>query len=141
MAHPPNIPLVPQTNEQNFPRHDPKATWGHSGHGWPRMLCREFLPEDVDLWLNSHVQSDKSYHIRCPRPRRVLTTGKVVPGERVPIKVVQELVDAGYADTIGDDLLCQDAKTYPKLVAYLASIGIEVADVVNVAEAEPPSSL
>jgi hypothetical protein len=145
MAHPPNIPLVPSTNEQNFPRHDPRATWGRSGHAWPKVLNREFLPEDVEPWRRANAKYDQRavppefFEARCPRPRKVLVSGKVLPGERVPIKVVQELVDAGYADTVGDDLICKDPKVYSELVAYLASLGIAVADVDSSIEA--PASL
>ena len=59
MAHPPNIPLTPQTDERNFPRHDPAAPIGRSGHPYPKQLTREFLPEDVEPWRAKNVRYDR----------------------------------------------------------------------------------
>lgn len=114
MPHPPNLPQTAQTDERNFPRHDPKAPYGQSGHPYPKMLHREFMPEDVEPWQAANVRQDKFsgpyYDSRHPRPRRVLPNGKVIPGDPTEVKATQDLIDAGYAQSLGEPVICRSAK-------------------------------
>jgi hypothetical protein len=102
MGHPPQIPLTPQTNELNFPRHDPKAAPGHSGHPYPKMLTRPFTKEDREVWLQRNMQTDPTtrqhyYNERVPKL-----------GDPIPLTATQELVDAGLANRVGEDVIADD---------------------------------
>jgi len=103
MPHPPQIPLTPQTNEANFPRHNPLAPPGHSGHPYPKMLTRPFTKDDRDIWLERNVRVDMNTNKRYYDDR--------VPkiGDPVPIVATQDLVDAGLAQFVGDPVVVQDA--------------------------------
>ncbi len=129
MAHPPNIPLTPQTDERNFPVWDAKAGFGRSGHPYPKMLTREFMPEDVESWQQANRRYDKQngefWETRCPRSRKVLPNGKVIPGDPVPIKSNQDLLDAGFADTIGQDVICKTEKEEAEIRLLLGLPTIE----------------
>ncbi len=99
MPHPPNIPLTRQTDDRNFPVHDPGAPWGQSGHPYPKCINREFTEEDIEPWKRQHVQYDAGtraeyFNARRPQPQRVLSSGKTVPGQLVPVLVTQEMIDA-----------------------------------------------
>ena len=117
MGHPSNIPLTPQTDERSFPAWDAKATYGRSGHPYPKMLSREFMPEDVEPWQQANKRHDKLngdyWENRCPKARKVLANGKVVPGDLVPLLSNQDMVDAGiyrYGWSAGDLPGCQGGR-------------------------------
>jgi len=103
MPHPPQVPLTPQTNEANFPRHNTLAPPGQSGHGYPKMLTRPFTKDDRDIWLDRNVRIDMNTNKRYYDDR--------VPkiGDPVPIVATQDLVDAGLAQLVGDPVVVQDA--------------------------------
>jgi hypothetical protein len=125
MPHPPNIPLTRQTDDRNFPQHDPEAPWGQSGHPYPKRINREFMPEDVEPWRERHVQFDtasqkKYYNERCPQPRRVLTSGKIIPGQMVPVIVTQEMIDyLQLTQNVGDELEVKSAEEEVKAKGFL----------------------
>ena len=103
MPHPPQIPLTPQTNEANFPRHSTQAPPGQSGHPYPKMLTRQFTKDDRDAWLERNVRVDMNTNKRYYDDR--------VPkiGDPVPIVATQDLVDAGLAQLVGDPVVVDDA--------------------------------
>ena len=129
MGHPSNIPLTPQTDERSFPTWDAKATYGRSGHPYPKMLSREFMPEDVEPWQQANKRHDKVngdyWENRCPKARKVLANGKVVPGDLVPLLSNQDMVDAGYTDTVGLPVTCRDAKEEEEIRKILGLPSIE----------------
>jgi len=104
MPHPPQIPLTPQTNEANFPRHNALAPPGQSGHPYPKMLTRQFTKDDRDIWLERNVRVDMNTNKRYYDDR--------VPkiGDPVPIVATQDLVDAGLAQLVGDPVVVNDAE-------------------------------
>jgi hypothetical protein len=104
MPHPPQIPLTPQTSEANFPRHNPLAPPGQSGHDYPKMLTRPFTKDDRDIWLERNVRVDMNTNKRYYDDR--------VPkiGDPVPIVATQDLVDAGLAQLVGDPVVVNDAE-------------------------------
>jgi len=104
MPHPPQIPLTPQTNVANFPRHNPLAPPGQSGHGYPKMLTRLFTKDDRDIWLERNVRIDMNTNKRYYDDR--------VPkiGHPVPMIATQDLVDAGLAQLVGDPVVVNDAE-------------------------------
>lgn len=96
--HPANIPQTPQTDERNFPRWEPKAAPGRSGHGYPKMLTRQFTKDDREPWREQHKRFDsvrgEYWEERCPKV-----------GDDVPVVATIELVDAGYANVIGEAVI------------------------------------
>ena len=110
MGHPPNIPLMPSTNELNFPRWAVDAPPGKSGHPYPHMLTREFLPEHKEAWVEEHKQYDEQknkyfWSERCPRARVVRKNGMIIPGDQVPILSNQDLVDQGFAVRLNEPVV------------------------------------
>lgn len=103
MPHPPQIPLTPQTNELNFPRWDKDAPPGHSGNQYPKMLTRLFTKEDREVWLQRNERVDVNSRQRYYEER--------VPklGDPVPVVATQDLVDAGLARRVGEDVIVDDA--------------------------------
>jgi hypothetical protein len=134
MAHPPNVPLTPQTNEMNFPRHNPNAPAGQSGHPYPRALNREFMQEDIESWLETHKQYEPTarqpvwYQERCPKARRVLKSGKIIPGEMVPVLADQEMVDEGLAEVVGEEVKCLTQTDYVKAKRIAAQRYADLAE-------------
>ncbi len=130
MPHPPNIPLTRQTDDRNFPQHDPGAPWGQSGHPYPKRINREFMPEDVEPWKKRHVQFDAQtrteyYNERCPQPQRVLSSGKIVQGQLVPVIVTQEMIDElRLTQNVGEELVVVSAEEEQKAKKFL---GQEIA--------------
>lgn len=93
----PNIPLTPQTNPGAYPQWDPKAPPGRSGHPWPKMLTRTFTVADREEWQAKHRKFEggqPTYTEKCPRV-----------GSLVPVTATQEIVDRGWADFIGQDVI------------------------------------
>ncbi len=125
MPHPPNIPHTRQTDDRNFPQHDPAAPWGQSGHPYPKRINREFMPEDVEPWKKSHVQYDAQsraeyYYDRCPQPQRVLSSGKIVKGQLVPVIVTQEMIDyLQLTQNVGEELVVNNAEEEAKARGFL----------------------
>ncbi len=133
MPHPPNIPLTRQTDDRNFPQHDPGAPWGQSGHPYPKRINREFMPEDVEPWKKSHVQYDAQsrmeyFYDRCPQPQRVLSSGKVVKGQLVPVIVTQEMIDyLQLTQNVGEELVVNSAEEEAKAKGFLGQEEEEIA--------------
>ena len=96
--HPPQIPLTPQTDERNFPRWENRAPPGRSGHAYPKMLTRKFTKEDREEWREKHKRQDTNgrdyWEERCPKV-----------GDPVPMAVTIELIDEGYGNVIGEDIV------------------------------------
>ncbi len=132
MPHPPNIPLTRQTDDRNFPQHDPAAPWGQSGHAYPKRMNREFMPEDVEPWKKQHVQYDAQsrseyYYDRCPQPQRVMTSGKVVKGQLVPVIVTQEMIDClQLTQSVGEELVVNNAEEETKARGFLGQVEEEI---------------
>ena len=102
MPHPAQILLTPMTDERNFPRHDPNAPPGHSGHPWPKMLTRHFTEEDQEAWLKKNKKIDiatrQEYY-----DEKVPSVGAIVP-----LIATAKLVALGLAKTAGDIVVVQD---------------------------------
>jgi hypothetical protein len=121
-THPPQIPLTPQTNEQMFPRHDPAAPPGFSGHAYPKMLVKECTEADQDEWLDKHRQIDQNTRLeffadRVPRIATVVkrkvkgaVTSLIVPGDTIPVLATQELVEAGFARVVGEPVVADNGE-------------------------------
>lgn len=113
MAHPPQIPLTPQTNEANFPRWASDAPPGQSGSAFPKMLLRPFTKEDREVWRERNRKIDQNtrqefYEERCPKV-----------GDMVPVLATEEVVDAGFAARIGEELIARDAGQMQALLLVL----------------------
>ncbi len=125
MPHPPNIPLTRQTDERNFPQHDPEAPWGQSGHPYPKRINREFTEDDIEPWKKKHVQYDAGtrteyFNERRPQARRVLASGKIIPGQWVPVIVTQEMIDyLQLKQNVGDELEVSNAEELAKVRGFL----------------------
>lgn len=104
MGHPPQIPLTPQTDERNFPRHQYNAPVGQSGCIYPKMLTRLFTKDEVKPWEEKHVQYDKTTREQFFIERRP----KV--GDPVPVLATQELVNEGLVPLAGEPVICRDAE-------------------------------
>lgn len=134
-THPPQIPLTPQTNEAMFPRHDPAAPPGFSGHAYPKMLVKECKEEDRALWLEKNRQIDQptrqEFYIDRPPKVGVMVKRKVkgalisvyVPGDPIPITATEELVDSGFARVIGEPVIAGNAEDEEMIYEIL---GIEM---------------
>jgi hypothetical protein len=97
--HNSSIPMTPQTDPRNFPQWDAKAPPGQSGHKYPKMLTRPFTVADRDEWLVKNRRIDRNtreeyYEERVPRI-----------GIEYPVSATQEVVDAGFADRVGEAVI------------------------------------
>lgn len=101
MPHPPQIPLTPQTDERNFPRWDSKAPPGHSGHPYPKMINRIVTRELADE-VRAKTQRQGS-----PHEAPYWDEPRLRVGAQTPITATQEMVDAGFADHIGQEIVVQ----------------------------------
>lgn len=127
MGHPKQIPLTPTTDPDSFPKWEENAPPGRSGHPYPKMLTREFLESDVEEWRRNNVKTDdpsgKPYFIeRIPRLRgKKRIKGKIidVPGDSIPILASDELVEAGYANLVGEPVIVRSAEEEVKVRAML----------------------
>lgn len=104
MGHGPQIALTPQTDERNFPRWEPNAPPGRSGHAYPRMLTRSATVEDIKEWREKNKKVDRTtredfWEDRAPKRN-----------DPIPIAATVELVDAGYANVIGEPVVAQSAE-------------------------------
>lgn len=114
MAHPPQIPLTPQTNEANFPRWASDAPPGQSGSAFPKMLLRPFTKEDREVWREKNRKIDQNtrqefYEDRCPKV-----------GDMVPVLATEDLVDAGLAARVGEELIARDVGQMQAMMLLLA---------------------
>lgn len=111
--HPPQIPLTPQTDPRNFPVWDAKAPPGHSGHPYPKMLTRRFTAEDRAEWLKSNAQWDQ--HLRqeyyLDRVPRI--------GDPYPVAATPALVDLGYSNRVGGEVICASAEDEKAVIRAL----------------------
>lgn len=125
MGHPPQIPLTPQTDERNFPRHQYNAPPGQSGSFYPKMLTRPFTKEEVGPWEKKHVQYDKTSREEYFLERRP----KV--GDPVPVLATQQLVDEGLVPLAGEPVICRDAE-HEKAIRRALGLALEEVPVPSV---------
>lgn len=120
MAHPPQIPLTPQTDERNFPRWQDKAPPGQSGHGYPKMLTRKFTKDEREAWRDKHRRIDVTtrqeyFEERIPKV-----------GDPVPVLATEDLVDAGIAILVGEPVVVANADEEKRALGILGDQGVEV---------------
>lgn len=102
MGHPKQIPLTPQTDEQNFPVWQFNAPPGQSGHGYPRMLTRPATKQDREEFRERHMRIDT-------RTREEYWEGRPPKvGDPIPITSILEMVDSGHALTVGEPIILHD---------------------------------
>ena len=136
MGHPKQIPLLPQTDPDNFPKWEAGAPPGKSGHGYPKMLVRPFTADDRQPWLDRNKQTDpvfgrEFYLERCPKV-----------GDMVPVETTQELVDAGFTETIRQPVICKTAEDEREIKRILGiAIAVPVAEAVVIPFADPESAV
>ena len=136
MGHPKQIPLLPQTDPDNFPKWEAGAPPGKSGHGYPKMLVRPFTADDRQPWLDRNKQTDpvfgrEFYLERCPKV-----------GDMVPVETTQDLVDAGFTETIRQPVICKTAEDEREIKRILGiAIAVPVAEAVVIPFADPESAV
>lgn len=101
MGHGAQIPQTPQTDERNFPRHDPHAPPGQSGHPYPRMLTRPCTKQDQEEWIEKNRQIDRNTR------EEYWTEQRPRIGAQIPYLATQDLVDAGFAKTPGEPVIIE----------------------------------
>lgn len=113
MPHPPQIPLTPQTDERNFPRHDPGAAPGKSGHPYPKMLTRICTREDRSAWIEANRRVDQTTRQDYweSTPPRV--------NAPIPMLTTQDMVDEGLCDLAGQPIIVQDKEQEARVRAFL----------------------
>lgn len=129
----PNIPLTPQTNPGAYPQWDPKAPPGRSGHPWPKLLTRVFTIADRDEWQAKHRKFENgqpTYSERCPRV-----------GAIVPVTATQEIVDKGFADYVGQDLIANSEAEEKDLLVLLGLDKPAAPAPVFTVEAKAPTAI
>jgi|ERR1700722_469852 len=120
MGHPKQIPLMPQTDEANFPVHNAAAPAGHSGHPWPKMITRPFRKEEREAWLEKNRRIDVTtrqefYETRCPKV-----------GDPVPLLATQDMVDAGLVPLINEPVIVKNADEEARILKVLGIAPVAV---------------
>lgn len=128
-----NLPITPQTDQRNYPPYEFRE--------YPKMLTVPARKEDIDEWRRRNQFLDTA-------TREVSYNGAAPKlGTTVPLRATQDDVDAGFAVSVGDELIAAnkedeklilqshgllDAPAGPKI----ASIKLPTAEEVQAQNAE-----
>jgi hypothetical protein len=108
-----SIPLTPQTNPANFPTWVENAPRGESGCNYPKALNRVCTDADVKNWIekNRHRDQVTKEDYWLDRPPAA--------GSLIPVTATALMVDAGLAEKVGDDVVCQDEEEEARVRVFL----------------------